>query len=118
MISISGSGIGVRGKIQAPPSVGVVGKAHVRRHLRRYKCADWASSKKTNLFVVRVDLGEVAFAQVPDLLLLLFVHHLPPVFEEVLVEHLRREDIQDFESSQSTKKTSIQPRFSYGEAIL
>ena len=41
--SIPCCGIEVREKILSTPSVGVRGKTHVRR----YKCADWASSKKS-----------------------------------------------------------------------
>ena len=42
---IPGRGIGVEGKILAMPSMGVRGKTHVCR----YKCTDWASSKKTGI---------------------------------------------------------------------
>ena len=43
----------------------------------------------SNLFKVGVYLGEVAFAQVPDLFLLLLGHDLTPVLEVVLVEDLK-----------------------------
>ena len=44
MSLIPGRGIGVREKIQATPSVGVGGEAHVCRNKR----TDWSSSKKGN----------------------------------------------------------------------
>ena len=42
MSSIPGSGIGVREKILAMPSLGVGGKTHVHRN----KCADWVSRRR------------------------------------------------------------------------
>ena len=77
MSSIPGCGIGVREKILATPSVGVGGEAHVRRN----KCTDWASSKKTSMRWNFISGPEVGDSVAPSLLrkLLLLRRELLPV---------------------------------------
>ena len=82
MSLIPGRGIGVRGSILAKPSVGVLGKTHVRRN----KCKDWASRKNYGPALGCV----VARSELEDTLLIVALRYYDQSQNPVLYNHFPR----------------------------